>query len=258
MYFAENLKFIREKCGWSQAEAAGKLGIPRTTLGDYERGHTEPSLEALIAMARNYGVSIESLLCRRLRTIAWEEERPGWPRVVAVTVDAQNRPNIELVRTRAAAGYIDSFADPEFISELPHFQLPALQGRLRAFEIEGDSMLPLESGSIVVCRYVEKITDVKDGHCYVAVSMRDGVVYKRLQQDPKRNGFVCRSDNANYPTFALPWNEVRELWEYQAHIAFRDPATIHQNLLEEKIEEIRKNVADLLRQYGESPSKHSH
>ena len=78
MYFAENLKFIREKCGWSQAEAAGKLGIPRTTLGDYERGHTEPSLEALIAMARNYGVSIESLLCRRLRTIAWDG-RASWP-----------------------------------------------------------------------------------------------------------------------------------------------------------------------------------
>ncbi|MBK6544724.1 MAG: helix-turn-helix transcriptional regulator [Saprospiraceae bacterium] len=45
MYLAQNLKFLRTKYNYSQAEAADKIGIPRTTLGDYERDYTEPNME---------------------------------------------------------------------------------------------------------------------------------------------------------------------------------------------------------------------
>ncbi|MBK8483575.1 MAG: helix-turn-helix transcriptional regulator [Saprospiraceae bacterium] len=38
------------------------MGIPRTTLGDYERGHTEPNMELLLTLAKVYGVQIEGLL----------------------------------------------------------------------------------------------------------------------------------------------------------------------------------------------------
>ena len=40
-----NLKHLRVQKKLSQSELAEKLGIARTTLGDYERGKTEPSLE---------------------------------------------------------------------------------------------------------------------------------------------------------------------------------------------------------------------
>lgn len=52
---------------------------------------------------------------------------------------------------KAAAGYLNGYADPEFIDELNTFTLPMLApGSYRPFEIVGDSMLPTPSGSIIV------------------------------------------------------------------------------------------------------------
>ncbi len=249
MYLAENLRFLRQKYNYSQADAADKIGIPRTTLGDYERGHTEPNLEMLLQITKIYGVQLDSLLNQKLKNLAWENVNSQKMKILAITVDSSDKTNIELVRTKAAAGYIDSFQDPEFISDLPRFHLPALQGHFRAFEIEGDSMLPMEPGSIVICKYLEHIGEIKNNHSYIVVSQRDGLVYKRLQNDPARKSFICSSDNPLYPPFHLPWEEVREIWEYHAHIAFRDPRMIHESLVEEKIEDIRQKVTALHKHY---------
>ena len=62
MNFADNIKFLRLKAGLSQLQISEKLGIPRTTLGDYERGHTEPNLDTLIQSANLYDISIEYLV----------------------------------------------------------------------------------------------------------------------------------------------------------------------------------------------------
>jgi hypothetical protein len=57
---------------------------------------------------------------------------------------------------KASAGYINGYSDPEFVRELPKFHLPMLQGgTFRAFEIKGDSMLPIHPGSIIVGEYVD-------------------------------------------------------------------------------------------------------
>lgn len=249
MYLAENLRFIRQEKRYSQAEAADKIGIPRTTLGDYERGHTEPNIETLSKISRVYEINIENLIGQRLKNIAWEDLRSGQLKILAISVDVNEKANIELVRTKAAAGYMDSFQDPEFISELPRFQLPSLQGHLRAFEIEGDSMLPMEPGSIVICKHVEHLQEIKNNNCYIVISKREGVVYKRLQKDKSGEELICISDNQIYPSFQLPLEEVKELWEYQAHIAFREPSLIHKNLVEERVQDIQQKVNELHRHY---------
>src|SRR4030065_178917 len=48
-------------------------------------------------------------------------------------------------------GYATGFADPEYISELPVFQLPFLskQKKYRTFQLTGDSMLPITPKSWV-------------------------------------------------------------------------------------------------------------
>ena len=63
-------------------------------------------------------------------------------RVIATTVDSDNNDNIEFVNEKAKAGYVNCFADPEYIGKLPVFQLPFLskEKKYRAFTIEGDSM----------------------------------------------------------------------------------------------------------------------
>lgn len=86
-------------------------------------------------------------------------------KVLAVTMNLSDQSNIELVNTKAEAGYLDSYINPEFFKELPIFHFPNLpRGHNRGFEILGDSILPLESSSIVIC---QRLTLVSDNEAYL-------------------------------------------------------------------------------------------
>lgn len=256
MFLAQNLRFLRQKMDYSQAQAADKIGIPRTTLGDYERGHTEPDMALLIKIAKAYEVQIEALLTRQMEKLSWDEVSTKNVKILAMTIDQKEKGNIELVRTKAAAGYIENFQDPEFVSELPRLHFPALKGFYRAFEIEGDSMLPMESGSIVICKYVERLNEIKNDEPYIVVSQRDGVVYKRLQLNQEHQAINCISDNIRYPVFQLAYEDVREIWEYHAHLAFTEPKTSFENWNEDRMGDIQKKVTELHKHYiGKSEGK---
>lgn len=60
---------LRQSCGLSQAELAQKLHISTSTVGMYEQGRREPSVETLIAISRIFGVSLDYLLSGRPDTI---------------------------------------------------------------------------------------------------------------------------------------------------------------------------------------------
>ena len=62
MYFSSNIRHLRRKIGLSQQELAEELNIPRTTLGDYERGHTEPNLNLILQFSKKFSVPIDELL----------------------------------------------------------------------------------------------------------------------------------------------------------------------------------------------------
>jgi transcriptional regulator with XRE-family HTH domain len=247
MYLSQNLRYLRQKLDISQAEASERLGIPRTTLGDYERGHTEPNLATLIEISKMYQVDTTKLLSSKLELETWEEVQSKDLKILAVTMDSQRKANIEVVNTKAAAGYLENFQDPEFVSVLPKLQFPGLQGHYRAFEIEGDSMLPLESGSIVICKYVESIKEIKGNLTYVVVSMRDGVVYKRLQVNQEKKAIQCISDNKLYPSFHIAFEEIREIWEYHAHVGFNEPKAMFDYWIDEKLNDIQTKVSDIHR-----------
>lgn len=226
----QNLKSLRRLRGLTQAQFAEAIGIKRSLVGAYEEGRAEPKLSTLVAIARFFGVSVDEFVTQDLS--AGVPQRPGLtgPRVLAITVDARDgAENIELVPQRAAAGYLNGFADPEFVAELPRFRLPMgglRDGTFRAFEINGDSMLPLASGTVVVGRYVTDPTrDVRDGQPYVVVSPQEGIVFKRLFRRG-RNGsasFELRSDNPAFEPYELPMADVSELWEARAYLSTAFP-----------------------------------
>jgi transcriptional regulator with XRE-family HTH domain len=60
---------LRQSCGLSQAELAQRLHISTSTVGMYEQGRREPSVETLIALSRIFGVSLDYLLSGRPDTI---------------------------------------------------------------------------------------------------------------------------------------------------------------------------------------------
>jgi len=146
-------------------------------------------------------------------------------RVLAVSVDKDDNENIHLVPQKAAAGYMNGFADPEYVSELPKFYLPIFStGTYRAFEIKGDSMLPLPSGSIVIGQYVENWKNLKDDKTYVVVSNSEGIVYKRIFNQVKENETLrLVSDNKTYDAYDVNINEVNEVWEAKAFISTEFP-----------------------------------
>ncbi len=58
----ERISILRRGRGWSQAALAEKLHCSPSAVGMYEQGRREPSLEALVQMARAFEVSADFLL----------------------------------------------------------------------------------------------------------------------------------------------------------------------------------------------------
>lgn len=246
----ENLKYLRNKNKLSQNALAESLEIPRTTLGDYERGKTEPNIAMLVRMSSFFDVKIDELINSNLSLGKYEILKNQLMRVLAITMDENEAGNIELVESKAEAGYLDSYQNPEFIKELPKIKLPGFRGdTYRAFEIHGDSMLPMESGSIVIARYVESLEDIKDDKTYIVISKSDGLVYKRIKRDASSQRLKLISDNEIYLPYELDFSEIGELWQYHAHISFSDAKQRNQDKIESQIDDIQKKVTMIHNKY---------
>ena len=231
-----NLKFWRRELGLTQAQLADKLSIKRSLVGAYEEGRAEPRLATLVNMARLFNIPLDSLATtdftkkKNAKTAAalreagplTESAEDSPMRVLAFTVGYDEKENIELVPLKAAAGYLNGYADREFIEELPRFRLPMLAstGTYRAFEIAGDSMLPIASGTTIVGRYVDEWNGIKDGTPCIVVSQKEGIVFKRVFNKLKPNHlFALHSDNPTYSPFDIKAEDVLEIWEAKSYIS---------------------------------------
>ena len=56
------IAFLRASKGWSQAKLAQRIGVSASAVGMYEQGRREPSLDLLVRLAREFGVSTDYLL----------------------------------------------------------------------------------------------------------------------------------------------------------------------------------------------------
>lgn len=243
MFLPDNLKYLRNRHGLSQQALADRLELGRSTLAEYERGKTQPAIDSLVRLSEIFQVSLDDLIRKNLQKEDYEILRNRDLRVLAITVDRENRSNIELVDTRAEAGYLDSYQDPEYIRELPKIFFPRIpEGTFRGFEIQGESMLPTEPGSIVICSYVEQIAHLRDGRTYVIVTHREGLVYKRVRINRQRQTLTLLSDNELYAPYEVAWEDIREIWEYYAHLSFSDSRAAARNLMEERLLDIQQKV----------------
>lgn len=69
----ERIAALRRRAGLSQAELAERLQISASAMGMYEQGRREPSVDTLVALARELDVSTDFLLTGKIRT-AQEDE----------------------------------------------------------------------------------------------------------------------------------------------------------------------------------------
>jgi phage repressor protein C with HTH and peptisase S24 domain len=144
-------------------------------------------------------------------------------------------------------GYLNGYADPEYLEELPKFRLPMLgtTGTYHAFEIEGDSMLPIARGTVIVGRYVDDWMSLKDGTPCIVVSSKEGIVCKRVFNRLKETAkLVLHSDNPIYSPYEIPVEEVVELWEAKAYISSTFPiADLSLNRLASIVLDLQQQVS---------------
>jgi hypothetical protein len=76
------------------------------------------------------------LLMKPLTKNSWLNQKPNQAnlRVLSISVDKEDNENIEMVPLKASAGYLNGYADPEYVAQLPKFYLPMFkQGTYRGF-----------------------------------------------------------------------------------------------------------------------------
>ena len=232
IFFPGNLKLLRERRKMSQEELANILAIKRSKLAAWESGQTKsPSTEDLVYLSEYFKISVDTLLKIELSKLGEGKLRDleagndvyitgSKLRVLAITVDKEDKENTEYVPVKARAGYRSGHNDPEYIASLPRFSLPNLSkgGTYRMFPTTGDSMLPIPEGSDVICRFIQDWGSIKRRTlCIVILKGEQDFVFKQatLQQD----GLLLESLNTEYHPYLVPVSEVLELWEFQRFIS---------------------------------------
>lgn len=233
VYLSTNLKFLRQREGTSQTELAKTLGLTRTTLIGYEKS-VQPPFVKLIRISEYFKVSLDALIkydLSKLSEFQLSEIERGMDvditgqklRVLTTTTDSSGNENIEMVATKAQAGYTAGFADSEFVEKLPKFQLPFLAKNktYRCFQIEGDSMLPIPEKSWVTASYLEDWTDIKNGTPCIVVTKDDGVVFKLVYNNIKQNKRLqLVSTNRIYQPYSISIDQVSEIWKFETWNSF--------------------------------------
>ena len=220
-----NLKYLRKKKGLTQQQFADNMEIKRSLIGAYEEDRAEPKYDLLKKIAEYFELTIDEFINEKIND-NWKPKPKSQGsnlRVLSISVDKDDNENIELVPVKASAGYLNGFSDPQYIQELPKFQLPIpslKQGTYRAFEIKGDSMLPIQSGSIIIGEYLDNWNDVKIGDTYVIISKNEGVVYKRAGNKFKEDRELkLVSDNKVYDPYSVPADDILEIWKAKAYLS---------------------------------------
>lgn len=227
-----NLKYLRGVQGITQKQLAEKLGLKQAAIGAYEEERSTPPLASLLDLSRIFNVNIDDLVRQDLSKVSEKDrKRPSLSRgkdVLAITVDLNNKENVELVTQKASAGYLSGYQDVEFVKELPKISMPVLPKNktYRAFEIQGDSMLPVQPGSIIFGEYVESVDTLRNGKLYVLITRQDGIVFKRIFNLTDDHGkLLLVSDNRQYAPYTVDASDVLEIWFAKAFFSNQFPDT---------------------------------
>jgi transcriptional regulator with XRE-family HTH domain len=228
----KNIKTLRKKAGLTQDQFAQKVSVKRAAVGAYEEGRAEPRVKTLLEICHYFKVGAEDLLNKDLSQPGIAVDMPGKHlRVLSVAVNNHSGDEtIALVPVKASAGYASGYGDPDFVGELPQFNLPFSEvnrGKTnRMFQIEGDSMLPIPSRSYILAYFIQDWRSMAEGKTYVITTRDEGVLYKRLKSSftTERGTMILSSDNPKYSDIELNFDQVAEVWQAQGFFSFDLPS----------------------------------
>ena len=256
-YIGENIKYLRKHKGLTQEELAKNIGVNRAMIGSYEENRAAPKLSVIKDIAYFFNVSIDNLIKIKL----WEESYTSYIadfvkgdnlRVISTIVDKSDKELITTVPIQASAGYTKGYSDPNFIGELPRFSLPLMElskeRTYRVFQIKGDSMNPIKSGSYIICEYIANWEEIINGRPHIVITKDDGIVYKRLfKKIEEAKELLLKSDNTEYEPYNVNIEDVSEVWKALGFISFDlpEPEELNMNKLHSMIIDMKKDMDKL-------------
>lgn len=268
VFFGGNIKFLRERRKQSQEALAEQLSMTRSKLNALENGQTKaPQPKDYLKFSEYFRISVDSLLkvdLSRLSELKLRELEAGNDvymtgtqiRVLAITVDKDNKENIEYVPVKAKAGYRSGYSDPEYLAGLPKYCLPNLpRGHTyRMFPITGDSMLPIPGGSDIVGQYVEDWKSLKPGTpCVLILKGDQDFVFKQVTVQAD-GSFWLRSFNSLYEPYVIQADEVLEIWKFYSYHS-REMPSAESNLdqLLKLLTVVQREIREMKAQPGPAP-----
>ena len=250
-----NIQFLRKKHGLTQDDLAKKLGVSRYKIGSYEENRALPKLSLLQFLSDYFNLSLDALVNNQL----WEGETESQSgsfnngsnnlRILTTVVNSSNEERFAIVPEKAAAGYTAGYGDPDYIEKLPVFDLPLPEFRndrtYRVFQISGNSMEPVPSGSYIICEYVTDLKDIRYSKPHIVVTKNDGIVYKRIEKEPGSDQkLLLKSDNPEYKAYTVAWTEILEVWKAVGFISTQlpDAQDISRNKIQHLITELKSEL----------------
>lgn len=254
-YIAANLKTLRKHKGLTQDELSEQTGISRYKIGSYEEGRAFPKPNNLVTLAKFFDVSLDGLITEKINVKSIKVRKPivnQGLQVLTTVVDRNNEERIALVPDKASAGYTSGYSDPEYIEQLPVFDLPlpelSRDRTYRVFQITGESMLPILPGSYIIGEYVTNPNSISFGKSHIVITKADGILFKRIEPNeyvPEKLTLI--SDNPEYNPYTIHKDEVLELWKARAYISteFPEPKSTTIDRLKVLVEKLGKELNDV-------------
>jgi transcriptional regulator with XRE-family HTH domain len=253
IFLQDNIRHLRKKAGFTQEHLANQLDVKRSLIGSYEEGRAVPKISVIKRLSELFEITIDDLISLDIseeKSVIKSKEHKDL-QILSTVVDKENRELITIVPVKASAGYLNGYADPEYIGQLPSFSMPVMElaqeRTYRLFQIKGDSMLPVPDGAYVLCEYVVATEDIIDGKTYVLITTDEGVVYKRVYSDSERDKFVLESDNKEYSRYSVETGSVIEIWRALGYLCFQLPEAESMNIneLSEMVLEMKNEINQL-------------
>jgi len=245
MSVKERLKAVYKDLNLSQREFEDRWGVSNGYINSIKKSISDDKLEQLsksfpdidlvwikMGIRKNIPYNLDKEL-----TLVNNVSEPSvsyLPKVIVV--DQNNNELITMVPHKAAAGYLNGYADPEYIENLPTIVLPGCSNKTcRAFEIRGNSMGILHSGSYNIGEFCESLNEIKDRRTYIIVTKDDGIVIKRVINVKSESKLVLISDNPNkleFPNYTIDHVDVLQIWYWRCAIIYNipDPADLYSRM----------------------------
>ena len=248
---SQNIRFLRKKYQFTQADMAKKLGIKRSLLGAYEEDRANPRLDVLVKAADIFNVSVDQLVSDPLNETPSVSGSPNGSgisspktgeqtslsqtgtyrkRKIAENFSKSSPSSLEsvqrllLVPKSEYKHYFFNAVDEDYLRSLPEIQLPLLppvSSQYRAFEVADPSMQPIAQGSVVVGVRLDNVQKVQDGKAYVLITRTEGVIFRRVYNHIARSGQLLLE--ASHPDYeqqklSVMGREV-EAWEIVLYLS---------------------------------------